>query len=222
MSDKKPNVFPSQEQMQNANETGQLITQQLEAENDVVNPHISTAEDAAVKEMARRTEEQVRLRDEALAKNKVNSDKLLARREELMGQTKESLAPPAAPPVVPPVNNINTASSSGGKYDPYIESISEPQMNQPYDIIPLPSEGKLYPGRKSSVKVAYLTTADENILTSPNLVENGQFLEILINRKLLEPGLRYKDLLPGDRNLYQNMLLGLNYLQLVILMNWKI
>jgi hypothetical protein len=45
-----------------------------------------------------------------------------------------------------------------------------------------------------------MTTADENILTSPNLLKSGEFLEILINRKLLEADLRYRDLLPGDRN----------------------
>jgi glycosyltransferase involved in cell wall biosynthesis len=45
-----------------------------------------------------------------------------------------------------------------------------------------------------------MTTADENILSSPNLLESGQFLEILINRKILEPDLRYKDLTVGDRN----------------------
>ena len=39
-----------------------------------------------------------------------------------------------------------------------------------------------------------MTTADENILTSPNLLQSGEFLEILMNRKILEPGLRYKDL----------------------------
>ena len=213
MSEKKPNVFPSHEQMQNANETGELIKRQLEAENEVVNPHVSTAEDAAAKEMARRTAEQIRLRDEALAKNAKASEELYARREEMMAQTKdttpvrhtENTAPPVVPSVVPPVvppvvNNYSAPSGGGSNYDPYIESISQPQMNQPYDVIPLPSKGRFYPGRKSSVKVAYLTTADENILTSPNLVQSGQFLEILINRKLLEPGLRYRDLLPGDRN----------------------
>jgi hypothetical protein len=45
-----------------------------------------------------------------------------------------------------------------------------------------------------------MTTADENILTSPNLIKSGEFLEILINRKLLEPEIRYKDLHVGDRN----------------------
>jgi hypothetical protein len=37
-------------------------------------------------------------------------------------------------------------------------------------------------------------------LTSPNLLQSGEFLEILMNRKILEPGLRYKDLTLGDRN----------------------
>ena len=45
-----------------------------------------------------------------------------------------------------------------------------------------------------------MTTADENILTSPNLIQSGEFLEILINRKVLEPEIRYKDLHVGDRN----------------------
>ena len=69
-----------------------------------------------------------------------------------------------------------------------------------FDLIPLPSEGKIYRSKKANVKVAYLTTSDENILTSPNLLQSGEFLEILINRKLLERDLRYRDLHVGDRN----------------------
>jgi hypothetical protein len=64
----------------------------------------------------------------------------------------------------------------------------------------LPSLGKAYKSKKKNIKLAYMTTADENILTSPNLLQSGEFLEILINRKILEPDLRYKDLLVGDRN----------------------
>ena len=73
-------------------------------------------------------------------------------------------------------------------------------MNSAFDVIPLPSGGKLYKGVGKNIKVAYMSTADENILTSPNLLSSGQFLEILINRKILEPNLRYKDLVEGDRN----------------------
>ena len=112
----------------------------------------------------------------------------------------QSTTPPVIPPVVPPSNDDDNDDEAKEKRARYIEVLSQPQMNQPYDLIPLPSEGKLYPNKKKSVKIAYLTTADENILTSPNLVESGDFLEILINRKLLEPTLRYKDLIAGDRN----------------------
>ena len=200
MSEKKPNVFPTAEQINAANETGQKIAEQLHQENNVQTYQVPPAEAAAAAEMARRTAEQIRLRDEALAKNAKIAEEAEAKRIEMMNQPIQT-APPVVPPTVPPiVDNPSYATPPNPKYDPYIESISQPQMNQPYDVIPLPSGGKLYPGKKKSVKVAYLTTADENILTSPNLVESGQFLEILINRKLLEPGLRYRDLIPGDRS----------------------
>ena len=208
MSNKKPNVFPSAEQISSANENTSKVAEQVNQENNVQNFSVSESEAKAVEEMRKRTAEQMKLRDEQLAKNAKASEELYSRREELMSQTKESVQaankvePPVVPPVVPPTYGgyDNSGDSKGKCKDPYIESISQPQMNQPYDVIPLPSKGRFYPGNKKSVKVAYLTTADENILTSPNLVESGDFLEILINRKLLEPGLRYKDLIPGDRN----------------------
>jgi len=114
--------------------------------------------------------------------------------------------PPAQqPPVVPP-----TPPSSYGQpsdmlppekpVDVYIEQLSKPQMNSAFDVIPLPSGGKLYNNVGKNIKVAYMSTADENILTSPNLLSSGRFLEILINRKILEPNLRYRDLVEGDRN----------------------
>ena len=84
--------------------------------------------------------------------------------------------------------------------NPYIFELSQPNYNAPFDVIPLPSKGKLYRNKKANIRLSYMTTADENILTSPNLLESGEFLEILINRKILEPDLRYKDLTVGDRN----------------------
>lgn len=93
-------------------------------------------------------------------------------------------------PVTPASNGIN----------PYILEISQPNYNSPFDVIPLPSQGKTYRNKKTNIRVGYMTTADENILSSPNLLQSGEFLSILINRKILEPELRYKDLLVGDRN----------------------
>lgn len=70
----------------------------------------------------------------------------------------------------------------------------------PYDVIPLPSEGLLYPGKKPTIEIEYLTAMDENILTSPNLLQTGKFIDVLLKRKIREKELNQKDLLIGDRN----------------------
>jgi hypothetical protein len=84
--------------------------------------------------------------------------------------------------------------------EPTPHPLAEPKWDAAFDLVPLPSKGKLYKGVRESVKVSYMTGSDENILTSPNLVQSGKFLEILISRNLLEPNLKYKDLHVGDRN----------------------
>ena len=107
---------------------------------------------------------------------------------------------PPTPPSQPPVNNTMDYGQNPSNINPYIFELSQPNYNAPFDVIPLPSKGKLYRNKKANIRLSYMTTADENILTSPNLLESGEFLEILINRKILEPDLRYKDLTVGDRN----------------------
>ena len=74
------------------------------------------------------------------------------------------------------------------------------ESNQAYDIIPLPSKGLFYNNKKSSIKVGYLTASDENILLSPNLVQSGKMLDVLLERKVLDKDIRVKDLLSGDRD----------------------
>jgi hypothetical protein len=106
------------------------------------------------------------------------------------------------PPSVPPVNNglYDSYGQNPNSIDPYIYELSQPNYNAPFDVLPLPSRGKVYKNKKPNIKLAYMTTADENILTSPNLLQSGQFLEILINRKMLDPSIRYENLTIGDRN----------------------
>lgn len=115
--------------------------------------------------------------------------------------------PVPVPPVLPPAPPLPPSSYGqpsrmvpSEPNDVYIQQLSQPQTNSPFDVIPLPSEGKLYNGIGRNIKVAFMSTADENILTSPNLLTSGKFLEILINRKILNPNLRYRDLVEGDRN----------------------
>jgi hypothetical protein len=70
----------------------------------------------------------------------------------------------------------------------------------PFDVLPLPSKGLLYPGQKDSIKVEYMTAADENILTSPNLIKSGRVLDVLIERKVKESPVPVDQMLVGDRN----------------------
>jgi hypothetical protein len=153
--------------------------------------------------------EQMRLRDEQLNKNLEQTKNYQRLSEEAMGRNKDyyqqntmQSQPTYQTQPSSPVMATNPSLSFNQKpaVDPYILELSQPNYNAPFDVIPLPSKGKLYKNKKANVKLAYMTTSDENILTSPNLLKSGEFLEILINRKLLEPDLRYRDLLPGDRN----------------------
>lgn len=73
------------------------------------------------------------------------------------------------------------------------------QYKVPYDVIELPSQGLLYENKKSTVKVEYLTAYDENILTSPNLINSGKALDVLLEKKIKDLGFDTKELLSGDR-----------------------
>jgi len=72
-------------------------------------------------------------------------------------------------------------------------------LSIPYDVIELPSQGLLYQNKQSTVKIEYLTTMDESILSSPNLLENGLFVDTLLERKVKDSEIHPKDMLMGDR-----------------------
>ena len=195
--DNRPKVFPTPEQIASANQTGNEIADMQE--QAITSGQVSTSEAAAAAEMARRTYEQLKAREEALRKAESQKEMEVSNSEQFAqyseGTTQQQVY---SKPVTSPMQNLNKEVKSDRAVR--VAEISQPQMNQPYDVIPLPSEGKLYKNKKEKIKVAYLTAADENLLTSPNLLGSDDFLEILINRKLLEYDLRYKDLLPGDRD----------------------
>lgn len=85
--------------------------------------------------------------------------------------------------------------------DNYLQSTQYGQMdfNLPHDIVPLPSGGKFYKSKKKSVKVGYLTAADESIFST--LLTNNKTEQVILNiirTKLYEPELKPEDLLYGD------------------------
>lgn len=72
-------------------------------------------------------------------------------------------------------------------------------MSVPYDVIELPSEGRFYTNKKSSIKVTYLTASDENVLMSQNLVQSGDMVDVLLRRKILEPDMSIEQMLECDK-----------------------
>jgi hypothetical protein len=215
MSEKRPNVFSA-----NTNKPETKIPEivaepkiltdkeyeatKLDEANQIYNGISNETGWDAVEAMRQRTEEQMRLRDEMLDKNKAQTQLYQDRMGEV--RTKDAYQQPAYKAQQPTETQIVKKSEpkietkQNMTTDSFIQQLSQPQFNSAFDVIPLPSEGKLYKSKKANMKVAYMTAADENILTSPNLLQSGDFLEILMNRKILDSEIRYKDLHVGDRN----------------------
>ena len=68
-----------------------------------------------------------------------------------------------------------------------------------YDVVELPTKGIYYKNKKKTVKVAYLTAADENILSSQNLINTGKVIEELLKRKVLDKDLSVDEIVEEDR-----------------------
>jgi len=73
------------------------------------------------------------------------------------------------------------------------------------DIVELPSEGKFYGPEhplhnKESVEVFYMTSKEEDVLTSETLLENGLMFDKLISSVLKDKKIKSKDLLDADRS----------------------
>jgi hypothetical protein len=225
MSDVKPNVFNnlSKEDLDKIKQdTIEKNKQLLESEKLMVSQKSET-ELKAEADMKRRTEEQLQKVLEAKAKKALDiTNKAKAEGRSLTADDYDSSnnkpryngvnnivfednnsnnnnKPPIQPPIN--INQSNNDDNNNEKRKAEIEKLSTPDFNSPFDRLPLPSEGKIYKNyKKPYVDVSYITTFDESILTSPNLVESGDFIKILINRKLLSTDLRYEDLHSGDRN----------------------
>ena len=69
-----------------------------------------------------------------------------------------------------------------------------------YDVVELPSRGIHYTNKKKSVRVAYLTASDENILSAQNLIQSNTVVEELLKRKILDRDINIDELADEDRN----------------------
>lgn len=68
-----------------------------------------------------------------------------------------------------------------------------------YDVLELPSKGIHYSNGKKTIRVAYLTASDENILSSPSLLNTNSVVSELLKRKVLDKDLPVDDIVEEDK-----------------------
>lgn len=100
----------------------------------------------------------------------------------------------ATPANVPPATKFNPNDFQQG-----MQQETDPDLMVGFDIIPLPSKGMFYASKISEVKVEYLTAKDEDLLTTPALLEKGTVLDTLLKRKIKTP-IDIDTMLTGDKN----------------------
>lgn len=70
----------------------------------------------------------------------------------------------------------------------------------PFDLVDLPSKGLIYKRVKSKIPVSYLTAADEDLITSPNLYMDGKVIDLLLKRKIMDKNINPENLCKADRD----------------------
>ena len=97
-------------------------------------------------------------------------------------------------------DSVPKANFNANEYEKTMSKETDPDLITSYEIVKLPSNGLYYPNGVSEVNIEYMTSKDEDLLTTPSLIENGTVLDVLLKRKIKSQGIIVEDLLEGDRN----------------------
>jgi len=125
-----------------------------------------------------------------------NQDEAMAHHQQIQNKENVPLPNPneeAKPIDSPPKQNFNPEDFMQQQMKE-----TDPDLIVDSDIIKLPSEGYFYPVKE--VAVEYLTAKDEDVLTTPALLENGTVLDEILKRKIKTKGLDIENMLTGDKN----------------------
>jgi len=80
----------------------------------------------------------------------------------------------------------------------------ENKFTMPTEVIDLPSKGLIYPESSSlssgKIEMKYMTAKEEDILTNQAYIQKGTVLDELIKSLIVNPDVKYEDLIVGDKN----------------------
>lgn len=100
-----------------------------------------------------------------------------------------------------PPQTIPESETTQHHYNPPKEDVeTDPDLMTSYETISLPSQGLFYANKMNEIAVEYLTTRDEDLLTTPSLIENGTVIDKLLKRKIKTPNVNVESLMPGDKS----------------------
>lgn len=117
-----------------------------------------------------------------------------------MSETKLNLGDSEKFNVEKMINETEIIEKKPSEYENMMSNNIDPDLIVGYDIVKLPSGGKYYKNGLSEVEVEYLTSKDEDILSTPALIENGNAMDIILKRKIKTPNVNVDELLNGDKN----------------------
>jgi len=98
---------------------------------------------------------------------------------------------------MPPKINMESPDN----FQSRMQQETDPDLIVGYEVVDLPSKGLFYPDGLDKVKIEYLTSKDEDILTTPSLIQDGTVLDVILRRKIKSPkNVDVSKLLTGDKN----------------------
>jgi hypothetical protein len=97
--------------------------------------------------------------------------------------------------------NANMPKYDMNAYDQkLIDQMQDSDLEVGVDVVKLPSKGIFYKNKISELTVEYLTSKDEDILTTPALIENNTLIDVLLRNKIKTKGITVEEMLSGDKN----------------------
>ena len=93
-----------------------------------------------------------------------------------------------------------TKSFDKNQFQNKLSTETDPDLIMTYEVVKLPSEGMFYADGLKEIEIEYLTSRDEDLLTTPSFIEDGTVIDKLLERKIVNKSINPKTLLSGDRS----------------------
>lgn len=108
-------------------------------------------------------------------------------------------------PMETPQSDLPQVIQHGKNQTPPVgEQPQQPKYDFPTEIIELPSRGLLYPEghplAEGKIEIKYMTAREEDILSTQSYIKQGVVLDKLCEAVIVTKGVKFDDLLVGDKN----------------------